>query len=954
MEGINELQSEISRAISGESYFDNITKHIYSVDASIYEKIPTAIVVPKSTQDIIATVKIASKHGLPITARGAATGITGGCLGNGIIIDTSKYLNKILEVNYEKEYAVCEPGVIQDQLNEYLEPRGYRLGPDTSTGNRATIGGMLGNNAAGARSLYYGKMIDHVLEIEMVLANGDSLTFRELSESQLKEICQSNNFEGRIYNEILKIRENYREDIRNSFPNIPRRVSGYNLDELIKSNDLNLTKLIVGSEGTLGIVTKIKVKICKRPQNTAFCLLFFENMIEGMRSLNDILSYSPLSVEMIDNKIIAMGKQSPTMQGKTDWLIGNPEAIFVVEFQESTKAALISLVENFADRMEHDKVGYKRSVIYDNNTIAHVWSMRKAGLGLLLSKRTYSRAIAFIEDITVAPQNLATFMEKFQSILSKYKKEAGVYGHVGSGCMHIRPYINLRDTEEIDCMKAIMLEVTELLIESRGSLSGEHGDGYIRTWLNKKLFGDSLYQAFVDVKKAFDPNGLMNPNKIVDGLPVEKDLRIDSNTKQHKIKTFLDFTKEGGFELSVDLCNGNAQCRKPEGLMCPSFQVSGDEHDSTRGRAQVLRSIINGKLPSKEFTGKGLYDVLDLCVECKGCKAECPSQVDMAKMKSEFLYHYYKKNSSPVRNKLFGYIGSINKFCSRFSRLTNWILRSVLNKKLMSILGITTKREFPLLAKQRFSSWTKSVAPTHKRDKDVVLFIDTFTEYNYPQIGIAAHKVLSSLGYKVIVNTPKCCGRPMISKGMLEQAKANAEEILNQLIPYAENDTQIVILEPSCLSAITDDYHFLVGESHKIIETVSENCTSLENFVLENLSLVNWITNDEIEIHFHRHCHQKALTKKEALGTLLNQIPKSVVHEIPSGCCGVAGSFGYEKEHYDFSLKIGELHLLPYIRALDEKAIIIANGVSCRNQIIHGTGRKAVHIAELLSKYLKN
>jgi FAD/FMN-containing dehydrogenase/Fe-S oxidoreductase len=946
------LQQHLEQAITGDVRFDTATRTIYSVDASIYEIPPQGVVIPKNSQDIIAAVKIAKAHHVPITARGAATGITGGCIGPGIIIDTSKYLNQILEVNYDDETVICQPGVVQDDLNQYLEKAGYRLGPDTSTGNRATVGGMLGNNAAGARSLFYGKMVDHVLEVDMVLSSGEEVSFGEIHAEELEKLLKSNSMVGEIHQKVVAIKNTYHDKIKKRFPAIPRRVSGYNLDELIKSDNINLTKLIVGSEGTLGVVTKMKLRIAKRPKFTGFCILFLDNMIEGMECIDNILTYSPLSVEMIDHHILEMGMLAPALKGKTEWLKGTPEAIFVVEFQGDTLEIVKEKTEQFNMDMSHKGIGYHRNTLYDNESMNNVWAMRKAGLGLLLSKRTYSRAIAFIEDISVPPDQLASFMKAFKTILRKYDKDAGIYGHVGSGCMHIRPYVDLRSPQELDIMKTMMLEVTDILIEHGGALSGEHGDGYIRSWLNEKLFGKDLYEAFKKVKLAFDPLNLMNPSKIVNGQELIHDLRISPEVIQKPIQTFLNFDKEGGFELSADLCNGNATCRKPEKLMCPPFQVSGDELHTTRARAQMLRSIVNGKLPQSTFSSQELYDVMDLCIECKGCKKECPSQVDMAKMKSEFLYHYYKKHTTPIRNYLFAYIGEINRILTPLSKLFNTISASSINKKLLSLLNITPKRSLPPLASQRFSAWVKQEYTPKSSDKQVALFVDTYTEFNTPQIGIATVKLLDALGYHVKIIDWSCCGRPMISKGMLPQAKKRASKILKILKPALEQQLPIIILEPSCLSAIVDDYRSLLPEKDDDCDSLTNQCVSFEQFIIKNIApeeLNNLFNIDPRKnIHFHGHCHQKSLFGTEVMKECIAMIQDQKSYEIPTGCCGVAGSFGYEKEHYDLSIKIGNLHLFPYINKLGDNEIIIANGVSCRNQIQHGTGKTALHIAEYL------
>ncbi len=917
----SKLHEDLKESIEGHVHFDSLTKKIYSVDASIFEMEPVGIIIPKNRQDIIAAVKIAKKHNVPIIPRGAATGITGGCIGKGLIIDTSTHLQNILEINYDEEYAICEPGVVQDRLNEALDSRGYRLGPDTSTGNRATLGGMVANNSAGGRSLRYGKMVDHVEAVEIILASGEACEFSAGTKNPLVD-------------EVTRIRDSYRTEIEKRFPKIPRRVSGYNLDELIKPEPLNLAKLIVGSEGTLGIITKIKVKISKKPLLTGQCLLFFEDMIAGMKQVPEILTHSPLSLEMIDDKIINLGRESPTMRGKLDWLPQDSKLIFVVEFDAPTLDALQEKLRRLESK--------NTLSLTDPATLQNVRSLRKAGLGLLMSKRSYNNAIAFLEDISVSPEQLAPFMEKFRSYLQEKGKDAGIYGHAGSGCMHIRPYLDLRQPEEIALIKQMMLDISTLLLEHGGALSGEHGDGFIRSWLNKKMFGDKLYQAFVEVKNAFDPERRMNPGKIVEATFPQEELRITPQTKTVPLETFLDFSKEGGFPLAVDMCNGNGLCRKMENTMCPSFQATQEEFHGTRARAQSLRAFIHGKLPTQKMDSHALYEVLDLCLSCKGCKTECPSQVDMAKMKAEFLHHYYKSHGAKWRDKLFAHIGDLYSIGSISPTLFNFF-----SKKTAVFLEITSDRPLPALASERFTSWFRNYSQPNS-NKSVVLFSDTFTEFTQPQIGKAAVKVLTTLGYHVIVPDWHCCGRPMISKGFLPQARKKAQKLIETLLPYAVQNIPIVGLEPSCLLTIKDDYPDLA--KHPNMSQLIRACTTFDEFLSTHTLPLKALSPQEVLVH--GHCHQKSLVGMQPTLDVLHAISGITPREIPSGCCGMAGSFGYEKEHADISKQIGELKLLPAVRAASPGSPIIASGTSCRSQIADFTPKEAIHLAEFIASLL--
>lgn len=872
------FEKDLKNAVSGEVYFDTIRRQIYSVDASIYEIEPLAILLPKSKEDIISAVKVAAKHHVPVIARGAATGITGGCLGRGLIIDHSCYLKQIESVNFHHQFAICQPGVVQDNLNKILSVRNFRLGPDTSTGDRATLGGMMANNSAGARSLYYGKMVDHVIGIELILASGEKIYFEEVDDKALQQKLSLQNSEGHIYREVCRIREQYREEILRHFPRIPRRVSGYNLDELIKPGPLNICKLITGSEGTLGIATQIKVNIVQRPQLQGLCILFFSSMHSAMQAIGTIMEFKPLSLEMIDDQIIERGRESPSMRGKLDWLKGSPKTMLVAEFQAPNIHDLQERLHGFISDMQNRSIGYDQTSMIQPAQMEQVWSLRKAGLGLLLSKRSYSRAIAFIEDLSIDPTGLPAFMDKFQAYLKSLGKEAGIYGHAGSGCMHVRPYIDLRDPKELSLMKKMMEDVSDMVLEHHGALSGEHGDGIVRSWLNKKMFGEKIYQAFKELKAAFDPHHLMNPGKIVDGREFLDHLRLSPETPISSVTTFLDFSKEGGFELAVDLCNGNGLCRKSEGTMCPSFQATDNEYDSTRARAQALRDMIHN--PSVEkFTEKAIYDVLDLCLQCKGCKTECPSQVDMAKMKTEFLYHYQKKHGISLRNRLFGHLSTLFSMGSKFPRFSNFMLANAFSKWFMDCLGISSKRTLPKFSKQRFSSQTKKSHTA--KSKKVLLFNDTFTEFISPEIGLSAVNVLEKLGYEVIIPPWKCCGRPLLSKGMLLEARSQAEALVKMLLPYAHENIPIIGLEPSCILTIMDDYSSLLPKED--LKPLLAMTTTFDGFISKHITdgkLPITFNLSKKDIKYHMHCYQKSLIGNKPIESIFKAIPNCDAIEI--------------------------------------------------------------------------
>lgn len=950
------LENALRMSIRGEIHFDPLTCHVYSVDASIFELAPLGVVIAKSKEDLIQTIKIANEYKVPVTVRGAATGITGGCLGRGIIIDVSKYLNRIISIDTQKKETICEPGVVQDNLNWALKPHGLRLGPDTSTGNRATLGGMLANNSAGSRSLHFGRMVDDVISTEIVLASGEVIVFHATSDAEWEQKRQLATTEGHIYQTVWEIKQHYREEIEKHFPKIPRRVSGYNLDELLKDQPLNIAKLIAGSEGTLGIATEIKMRIVPVIKHSGLALLFFHDKLEAFHHVPELLNYQPVALEMLDDQIIELGRASPSMRHRLAWLKDyHPQSLFIVELAGTSPEDVKRKIDTLLQETEKRNCGFARESVLTEPEISRVWALRKAGLGILLSKRTYSRAIAFLEDLSVSPSQLAPFMKEFCSYLHSKGKSAGIYGHVGSGCMHIRPYINLHDPGELKLMQQMMIDVSSMILDFDGALSGEHGDGLIRSWLNPKMFGTKLMEAFAMLKTAFDPDNLMNPGKIVPQNQHFEELRSYPGEKLRSPKTFLDFQHEGGFELAVDLCNGNGLCRKKEKIMCPSFQATNDEFHSTRARAQALRSVIHGRLPMEDFTSRAMHDVMDLCLSCKGCKTECPSQVDMAKMKAEFLYHYQEKHGYTWRSRFFAHIGAIQHFSSKFANMVNYFNQLGWFKRILSKFGIAYERPLPTLANQRFSEWFSTHQQPENLGEKVVLFNDTFNEFNHPEVGQAAVKLLNALGYFVIVPSWKCCGRPAISKGFLKEARQQATELVQMLNTYAQLEIPIIGLEPSCLLTLKDDYLDLVGDSEiKLMAAdLRSYCLTFDEFLARKEPLnLEW-NLEPVEVRVHGHCHQKALVGMESTMKVLRSIPGFNVKEIDSGCCGMAGSFGYEKEHYDLSMRIGELCLFPAVKGLDDQTVILASGTSCRQQILDGTGKRAVHLAEALWNRVK-
>jgi Fe-S oxidoreductase/FAD/FMN-containing dehydrogenase len=831
---------------------------------------------------------------------------------------------------------------------------GFLFGPDTSTANRATIGGMMGNNSAGSHSILYGKTIDHVLEMDVVLASGEGRTLREM---KFEDAAVRGGLEGRIADIV---RAN-RDEIDRRFPKIMRRVSGYNLDEFVRNGKFNLAKLVVGSEGTLATVHQAKVRIEPRPPATALCVVHFAGIVESIRASDIILPFNPAAIELIDDMIINLGRNSLEISRLMGFVEGNPAALLLVEFYGENEAELRSKLDAMEAALKREKSGYAYVRAFDAAAQTSIWKVRKAGLGLLLGMKGERKPIAFVEDCAVEPSKLPEFFVRFRDIIHKYDTSAGYYGHASVGCLHIRPLINTKEARDIQVMKDMTDEITDLVIEFGGGMSGEHGDGLARSHLNEKLFGHQLYKAFQNVKAAFDPENRMNPGKIVNAPPMTENLRYGTQYRTTPINTHYDFSREGGFATAVELCNGAGVCRKKnEGTMCPSYMVTLEDKHSTRGRANLMREILSGKLPADEFTGEHLYDALDLCLECKGCKAECPSNVDMAKLKYEFLAHYNEANGTPLRSRMFANIHAASKLASVWPSLANWTLTNPAVRHMLDrFVGIDARRKLPQFASETFESWfakrSRSQNGSTQRvdvsDKKVVLFHDTFLNYNYPNIGKAATHLLEAAGYQVrLAEQRKCCGRPMISKGLAEEARENAAFNVRQLHTFVENGYSIVGCEPSCILTFRDEYPDLV--KGRDAADVAKASFLLEEFIVREKQAGRWTISfkrQDTKALMHGHCHEKALIGsrylKEALALAYP------VEEIDSGCCGMAGSFGYEKEHYDISIAIGKRRLFPAVEN-NPDAVVVAPGISCRQQLEHATGRQALHPAEALVRAL--
>jgi FAD/FMN-containing dehydrogenase/Fe-S oxidoreductase len=940
-----DLYQALKARVTGEVRFDRVSRLMYSTDASIYEIEPIGVVIPSTHEDVFATMEIARDFKVPVLPRGAGTSLAGQTVGDAVVMDMSKHLNRVLEVNTEERWAIVEPGVVQEQLNLHVRPMGFLFGPDTATANRATIGGMMGNNSAGSHSILYGKTIDHVLEMDVVLSSGERRTFREM---KFEEAAARGGLEGRIA-DIVRMNK---DEIERRYPKLMRRVSGYNLDEFVRNGKFNLVKLMVGSEGTLATVHQAKVRIEPRPPATALCVVHFADILDAIRASDIILPFKPAAIELIDDMIINLGRNSLEISRLMGFIQGNPAAVLIVEFYGENQAELCSKLDEMEAALKRNKAGYAYVRAFDQAEQTNIWKVRKAGLGLLLGMKGERKPIAFVEDCAVEPSRLPDFFVKFREVIHKYNTSAAYYGHASVGCLHIRPLINTKDAREIQVMKDMSDEIADLVVAFGGGMSGEHGDGLARSHLNEKLFGRQLYNAFRQVKAAFDPDHRMNPGKIVNAPPMTENLRYGPQYKTVTLKTHYDFSREGGFAIAVELCNGAGVCRKKnEGTMCPSYMVTLEDKHSTRGRANLMREILSGKLPPEEFTGKELYETLDLCLECKGCKAECPSNVDMAKLKYEFLAHYNEENGTPVRARMFAKIHAMSKAASLWPSMANWTLTNpMIRRALDRFVGIDARRKLPPFADQTFESWFASRKNSHSSERKVIFFHDTFINYNYPDIGKATVQLLEAAGYEVRLVDRKCCGRPMISKGLPEAARESAVFNIRQLHPYVQDGYSIVGCEPSCILTFRDEYPDLV--KNREAAEVARASFLLQEFIVKEKQAGRWkleFKRQETKVLMHGHCHEKALIGSRYLKEALSLAYP--VEEIDSGCCGMAGSFGYEKEHYDISIAVGRRRLFPAVEN-NPNAVVVAPGISCRQQVEHATGRKLLHPAEALVRAL--
>jgi FAD/FMN-containing dehydrogenase/Fe-S oxidoreductase len=958
------LRRDLESHIEGEVRFDKVSRALYSTDASVYQIEPVGVVVVKSREDVIRTIQICRKHRCSLTMRGGGTSQAGQAIGPGVQVDTSKYFNRVLEINAAGRWARVEPGIVLDALNAQLRSEGLRFAPDISTASRATLGGMMANNSSGARSVLYGKTIDHVLETQVALSDGSVVHFKDLLPSELQAKTEGNSLEAACYREVRRLASECASEVDRRFPKILRRVGGYNLDRFVDSTrPFNLTNLMVGSEGTLGVLLEAKVKLVPLPNAKAVLAIQFASLLEALEATPAILAHGPSAIEIMDRFILDNTRQSAVLDAmRRTFIEGDPEALLCVEFYADRKEDLPPRVESLERDLAARRFGYRYHRAIEPSAQATIWSLREAALGLSMATKSDAKAISFVEDTAVAPERLRDYIDRFLGIVRRHGTTAGIYAHASVGCLHVRPVVNMKTDQGVRTFEAMANDIADLVLEFGGALSGEHGDGLVRSPFMEKMFGPVLYDAFRHIKRTFDPDGLFNPGKIVDAPPLTANLRYGGGYETPKPQTFFDYSEYDGMGGAVDMCSGLGACRKTlDGTMCPSYMATREEADSTRGRANILRLAMAGRLGETGLGDEGVKRVMALCLECRACKAECPVGVDVARFKSEFLADYWKRHGTPLRAQVLGHVHELARWGSRFAPLSNWIAQSAparwVNERVM---GLDRRRIPPAWASRTFATAFAQryggQGSAHATKHSFFIFNDTFTNYYNPGVGLAGAEVLRAAGMPAALAPNGCCGRPLISQGLLEEARTRAASNVDALYPLAESGGTFVYFEPSCLSAVREDAPSLLrGDAQRRARRIAEASVLFEELLARHWSsspLEASIGTAPPKILLHGHCHQKAMGLLAPARSLLSKLPGTSVVDLDAGCCGMAGSFGYVRDHFDVSRAIGERRLLPAARRVGPDAVLVAAGVSCRHQIEDFTGTRALHPAELLRSLL--
>ena len=952
-------------SLAGEVLFDKLHQTLYATDASVYRKMPLAVAFPKNTGDLKILIEFANNNNITLIPRTAGTSLAGQCVGDGIVVDVSKHFTNIISFDESSKTITLEPGIVRDSLNVFLKPYQLFFGPNTSTSNRCMIGGMVGNNSSGSTSIKYGVTRDKVLAIDAILSDGTSATFKEITSKEFIQKTKENSLEGRIYQTIYSelISESVQKEIHDQFPKevIHRRNTGYAVDEFLTSDlfggnspTINIAKFLSGSEGTLAFSTTITLQLDRLPpQESIMVCSHFTSINESLIATVTAMEHSLYNCELMDKTILDCTKSNREQVKNRFFLQGDPEAVLMLEVSANTIEEAEILANNLIDDLEKNNLGYHHPKVYRED-IAKVHYLRKAGLGLLGNMIGDKKAVACIEDTAVALEDLPKYIEEFTKIMKKYQQNAVYYAHAGAGELHLRPILNLKKKEDVILFRKITTDTAKLVKKYKGSFSGEHGDGIVRAEFIPLMIGENNYQLLRRIKKAFDPNNVFNKGKITDAFSMDKNLRYDVDRIEPEIETIQDFSDNEGILRLAEKCNGSGDCRKPVsagGTMCPSYRATKNEKDTTRARANTLREFLTNSTEQNKFNHTELKEVFDLCLSCKACASECPSNVDIATLKAEFLYQYQETNGYSFRNKLFANNVKYNTLGSIAPTITNLVLNTSLTK---FIMGIAQKRTVPKLAPKTLKKWF-SKQKTSTNTKRVYLFCDEFTNFYDVEIGKDAILLLEKLGYHVQIVNHEESGRSFISKGFLKQAKKVANKNIEIFKEIISEETPLIGIEPSAILSFRDEYLRLANNKSSA-EKIAKNTFTFEEFIQKenkkNRIDHSLFSSEEKQIKIHGHCHQKALSGTHATFSILNIPTNYKVSILNTGCCGMAGSFGYEKEHYEVSMQVGEDTLFPKIRNCNSETEIAATGTSCRHQIFDGTKRLAKHPITILKEAL--
>lgn len=967
----------LQHTLEGELHYDELIRRIYATDASIFREVPLAVAYPKHKEDIRKLVLFAAEHKLSLIPRSAGTSLAGQCVGPGIVVDVSKYMNKVLEINPTERWVRLQPGVIRDELNLLLKPHGLFFGPNTSTANRCMLGGMVGNNSCGTTSIVYGTTRDHVRALDVVLSDGSDALFRPLTPAEFQEKRQGDTLEAQLYRQINAILSNpaNQAEIRREYPKpaIHRRNTGYAIDVLLDGApftpggpSFNFSKMLTGSEGTLALTTEITLNVSPLPDpyDVVVCP-HFTSMEECLDAVLASMEHRPDACELMDKLILDCTKANVEQSKNRFFIEGDPAAVLMIEFRGKTPEEAREKAENMINDLKSRGYGYAYPVTPSPKS-KRVWELRNAGLGVLSNMPGAAKGVPCIEDTAVELADLPAYIRDFEKMMAGFGQKSVYYAHAGAGELHLRPILNLKTARDQQRLREIAEASARLVKGYQGSLSGEHGDGRVRGEFIPLMIGENNYALLREIKHTWDPNGIFNPGKIVDAPPMNTSLRYEPDQQVSPITTVFNFSEAGGILRAAEKCNGSGDCRRLDfagGTMCPSYRATRNEKDSTRARANALREFLTHSDKQNPFDQDELHEVMDLCLSCKGCASECPSNVDMSAMKAEFLHHYHGSRGVPFRSKVFGNIARLNALAAWWPGLSNFLLGNPVTGGLVkSILGVAPQRDLPKLHSQTLRNWynrqTSRLNPSPEKAKATVYFFcDEFTNYNDVPIGIKAIELLTKLGYRVEMPVHPESGRAAISKGLLLKARALAVQQFHIFKDKISEATPLVGIEPSAILSFRDEYPRLVPEADcEAARQLGKNALLIEEFLAREIQAgrisKEAFTKEKRKVLLHGHCHQKALATVDVSAWVAGFPENYEVEVIPSGCCGMAGSFGYEKEHYEVSMKIGELVLFPAIRKTDTKALIAAPGTSCRHQIADGTGRKALHPVEILHQAL--